>query len=130
MNDRSAARSVVGILGPMGTLHFLNPKAFYGIVPEWMPGSKRATVYVSGVFELASALLVANPRTRRVGAVLALLTFVGVWPANIQAAFDGGMKDAPPPFDSAAVAWLRLPLQLPMIWLAWRVLRSVSERPR
>ena len=29
-----------------------------------------------------------------------------------------------PPFDSAALAWLRLPLQFPLFWLAWRVVRD------
>lgn len=45
---------------------------------------------------------------------------IGVFPANIQAALDGGMKDLDPPMNSAAVAWARLPLQIPMIWAALR----------
>ena len=44
--------------------------------------------------------------------------------ANWQAALDGGMKEQDPPFDSAAAAWIRLPLQLPMLWGAWRVAHS------
>ena len=71
----------------------------------------------------------ANPRTRKWGALLAFVTFLGVWPANIQAALDGGMKDLDPPMDSAAVAWIRVPFQLPMIWLAWKVYRAESARP-
>jgi len=123
---RTAA--VVGILGGAGTMHFVNPKFFDPIVPGWMPGSARAVTYVSGVFELVSAALVLNPRTRRLGAIVALLTFVGVWPANIQAALDGGMKDLDPPFDSAAVAWIRVPFQLPLIWLAYRLAKDVTTR--
>jgi len=123
---RTAA--LVGILGGAGTLHFVNPSFFDAIVPDWMPGSARTVTYVSGVVELVSALLVANPRTRRLGALVCVLTFLGVWPANIQAALDGGMKDLDPPFDSAAVAWIRVPFQLPMIWLAWKVAQSVKAR--
>ena len=52
---------------------------------------------------------------------------MAVYPANIQMAVDGGMKDADPPFDSAAVAWARLPLQFPMFWLAWRVIKGESD---
>lgn len=118
------AAAVVAILGGAGVTHFTNPGFFDPLVPDWMPGSPRTVTHVSGVFELAAAVLVAIPRTRRWGGLLALLTFVGVFPANIQAALDGGMKDMDPPYDSAAVAWARLPFQVPMIWLAWRVWRD------
>lgn len=124
MQDRTAARIVSGLLGVAGILHFVRPAFFDAIVPSWMPGPARTTTYVSGAVEVATAALVAAPRTRRWGGLAALVTFLGVWPANIQAALDGGMKDMDPPFDSAAVAWVRVPLQLPLIWLAWRVWRS------
>jgi hypothetical protein len=114
------------ILGGAGVAHFAKPDFFDPIVPDWMPGSKRLITYVSGVVELAAALLVAIPRTRRIGGWVALITFIGVYPANIQAALDGGMKEMDPPFNSAAEAWLRLPLQLPLFWLAWRVAKGTA----
>ncbi len=112
------------ILGGAGVMHFAKPAFFDPLVPKWMPGSARLITYLSGVAEVACAVLLVNPRTRRLGGWLALITFIGVYPANIQAALDGGMKDMDPPFDSAAAAWLRLPLQLPLFWLAWKVARS------
>jgi uncharacterized membrane protein len=123
-SSTKAAIAVAAILGPAGATHFVNPEFFDPIVPTWMPGSARTTTYVSGAFELAAAILVAIPRTRRIGGFLALAVFVAVYPANIQAALDGGMKDMDPPFDSALAAWLRLPLQLPMFWLAWTATRT------
>jgi len=114
------------ILGGAGVAHFAKPDFFDPIVPDWMPGSKRLITYASGVVELAAALLVAIPRTRRIGGWVALITFIGVYPANIQAALDGGMKEMDPPFISAAAAWLRLPLQLPLFWLAWRVAKGTA----
>jgi hypothetical protein len=63
-------------------------------------------------------------RTRRAGGWASLATILAVWPANWQVALDGGMKDQNPPFDSAVVAWIRVPLQLPMIRGAWRVARG------
>ncbi|MEI6495346.1 MAG: hypothetical protein WCO88_01660 [Actinomycetota bacterium] len=114
------------ILGGAGVAHFAKPDFFDPIVPDWMPGSKRMVTYASGVVELAAALLVAIPRTRRIGGWVALITFIGVYPANIQAALDGGMKEMEPPFNSAAAAWLRLPLQLPLFWLAWRVAKGTA----
>ncbi len=120
----AAAIAVIAILGGAGVSHFAKPAFFDPIVPRWMPGSARLITYLSGVAEVGSALLVAVPRTRRLGGCLALATFVGVYPANVQAALDGGMKEMDPPFDSAVAAWLRLPLQLPMFWLAWSVARG------
>jgi uncharacterized membrane protein len=105
-------------------MHFVKPDFFDPIVPAWMPGAARTTTYVSGAVELTGAVLVANPRTRRFGAWFCFLTFLGVYPANIQAALDGGMAGADPPLDSAAVAWLRLPLQIPLLVWARRVARE------
>lgn len=105
-------------------MHFVAPSFFDVIVPDWMPGSKRTVTYVSGIAELTAAVLVANPSTRRVGGWAALATFVGVWPANINMARDGGMPDAPAPMNSAAAAWIRVPMQLPMFWWAYQVARD------
>jgi uncharacterized membrane protein len=124
MQHKTQVKAVVAILGGAGVMHFVKPDFFDPIVPEWVPGSARTTTYVSGVVELAAAGLVAHPRTRRFGAWFAFLTFLGVWPANIQAALDGGMKGADPPLDSAAVAWIRVPFQLPMLWLARKVAKD------
>jgi uncharacterized membrane protein len=121
--DRRAL-GLAAFIGGAGAMHFVRPEFFDAIVPKWMPGAARTTTYVSGACELTGAVLVANPRTRKAGALLCLLVFLGVYPANIQSALDGGIDDAPPPFDSLAAAWLRLPLQLPMLLWARRVYRD------
>ena len=107
-------------------MHFARPEFFDPIVPEWMPGTRRTTTLVSGAAELMAGLLVANPGTRRVGGWVCLLVFLGVFPANVQAALDGGIASASPPLDSAAAAWLRLPLQIPMLLWARRVAREAT----
>jgi uncharacterized membrane protein len=122
-SDRRAL-SLAGLIGSAGVMHFVQPEFFDAVVPDWMPGSKRTTTYVSGVVELIGAALLVRPSTRRAGGWWCAATFVGVFPANIQAALDGGMKDMDPPFDSAAVAWLRLPLQFPLITWSVRVARE------
>ena len=126
-SDHATAIGLAALLGAAGTMHFVNPSFFDAIVPSWMPGSARTTTYASGVVELAAAALVANPGTRRAGGWFAAATFVGVFPANVWAAVDGGMKGLDPPLDSALVAWLRLPLQLPLIWWATRVARRAGR---
>lgn len=125
-SEDKRALGLAAFIGTAGVLHFVRPEFFDAIVPDWMPGTKRTVTLASGGFELAGALLVANPRTRRLGALLCLLTFVGVYPANIQSALDGGIADADPPFDSALVAWLRLPLQIPLFLWARRVMRDAK----
>jgi uncharacterized membrane protein len=119
-----SAIGLAAFLGSAGIAHFVKPDFFDPIVPKWMPGKPRITTYVSGAVEIASAVLVANPKTRKLGGWLSLATFIGVYPANIQSALDGGMKDMNPPFNTAAAAWARLPLQFPMFKLAWRVARG------
>jgi uncharacterized membrane protein len=122
-----AAIALVAILGGAGFAHFAKPGFLDPIVPRWMPGSARLITYLSGAVELTAAVLTAVPRTRRLGGWFALATLIGVYPANIQAALDGGMKGMDPPFDSAAAAWLRLPFQLPLLWLAWKVAREQRQ---
>ncbi|MEO6318461.1 MAG: hypothetical protein ABIP36_06735 [Acidimicrobiales bacterium] len=121
--DRRAL-GLAALIGGAGVLHFVRPELFDSIVPDWMPGSKRTVTLTSGVAEMAGALLVVNPRTRRIGGWFCFLTFLGVYPANIQSALDGGIAEAAPLFDSALVAWLRLPLQIPLLVWARRVARD------
>jgi uncharacterized membrane protein len=120
------ALGLAAFIGGAGVAHFVKPEFFDAIVPDWMPGSKRTVTLVSGAVELAGAALVAVPRTRRLGAWWCLATFVGVFPANIQSALNGGIADAPPPFNTKAAAWGRLPLQAPMILWARSVARSAT----
>ena len=122
------ALATAAILGSAGVAHLIKPALFDPIVPAWVPGSARLTTYVSGVAELAAAMLIIHPRTRRFGGWFALAVFAAVYPANIQAALDGGIEGAKPPLDSAAAAWIRLPVQLPLFWLAWRTARPGNGR--
>lgn len=124
---RAATAVLTAILGGAGVAHFVEPGFFDPLVPGWMPGGPRWVTYASGAVELTAAALVAVPRTRRFGGWFALATFAAVYPANVQAALDGGMRGMNPPFDSAAAAWIRLPFQFPLFWLAWRVARG--DRP-
>ncbi len=128
LGGHALALGLAALLGFAGVAHFVRPQFFDPIVPDWMPGSARTTTYASGVFELAAAALVANPRTRRFGGWFAAATFIGVFPANVQSALDGGMSGLEPPLDSPAVAWARLPLQLPLI--AWAIAIARGSRKR
>jgi uncharacterized membrane protein len=123
--DDVTAFGLVALLAGAGTTHFTRPGFYEPIVPRPL-GSARAWVLGSGVVELCAAALVAVPRTRRLGGLLAAATFVGVFPANVKAALDGGMAHLDPPMNSPAAAWLRLPLQAPLVLWALRVARRAT----
>lgn len=113
----ASALSLAALLAVAGAAHFVVPGPYERTVPEFF-GDPAFWVRWSGVAELASAGLVAHPRTRRAGALAAAGVFVAVFPANVQMALDGGLP--------GGLAWARLPLQVPLVWWALRV---ASPRP-
>ncbi|HEV3234009.1 MAG TPA: hypothetical protein VG329_05635 [Candidatus Dormibacteraeota bacterium] len=115
--------AITTIMATSGVLHFAQPRFYKAIVPRFL-GHEDEIVAVSGAAELACAAMMTVPSTRRLGGWLTTLLLVAVFPANVQAALDGGMKLLDPPLNSPAVAWARLPLQLPMILLALGVARG------
>lgn len=118
-----SAHLLAGVLATAGVLHFVKPKPFDSIVPKQLPGSARTWTYVSGVAELGCAAAVAHPRSRRFGGLITAGLFIGVFPANVQMALDYRRK----PLSQRAIAYGRLPLQLPLIAWAWRI-RSAATK--
>ena len=103
----------------MGVAHFVIPKQFEKAVPRWMPRRRDAVLW-SGVAEIAAGTLLAVPRTRKAGGWAATATIVAVYPANIQMAIDATRSGSRA---AAIAAWLRLPMQFPMIAKAYRYTR-------
>jgi uncharacterized membrane protein len=105
---------VAAIFTVSGVLHLVRPDLYLGLVPRALP-APAAIVAISGLAELVCA---AGLMTRRswAGPVSAAL-LVAVFPGNVQFALD---QAADPAADPRLVvgAWLRLPLQLPLIWAA------------
>ena len=116
---------MAAVLFGMGTLHFVVPKPFDGIVPRLLPGSARTYTYASGVAELGVATALAVPRTRRLGGLLAVLLFIAVYPANVQMAVDS-VRTPSAPLALKAISVLRLPLQIPMVTQALKVRREAA----
>ena len=106
-----------------GATHLVRPRVFEGIVPHVLP-RKRALVYVSGVAEIACALGLLHPRTRKVAGLASAALLVAVFPANVQMTADHA-KRAQRKQDTGSKAFLagtvaRLPMQWPMIRTALR----------
>lgn len=104
---------VVVLFTLSGVLHLVNPEAFLWLMPPWLP-EPILLIYLSGVAELlAAAGLLLKQRWAPIFTVLVLLA---VWPANWWFAFDVLTSNP----DLALAAWLRLPLQLPLLWFAYK----------
>jgi uncharacterized membrane protein len=101
-----------------GLLHFLRPGMYEEIVPDYMP-AHRELVLVSGGAEIAGALALIPPRTRRVGGFWLIGLLVAVFPANLHMALHPDRYPGLPP----ALLWARLPLQPLAIWWALRATR-------
>lgn len=118
MNARrtSPAAGLAVLLTGAGISHFAVPASYDAIVPERLPGAARTWTHLSGTAELGIAALIATPRTRRLGGLLAAVLFVCVFPANVKMAMDWSSR----PLWMRALAYARLPLQIPLV--RWAVL--------
>lgn len=115
MTESRRAILLAVLLGGSGVLHFAVPRPYDRLIPRELPGKARTWTHASGVAELGTALLLAVPKTRRLGGLLAALLFVAVFPGNVKMALDA--RDA----RTRAIGIARLPLQWPLIKWALRV---------
>lgn len=106
------------IMGAMyilaGVMHFIKPKVYLKIMPPYLP-APLTLVYLSGAFESVFGMLVLIPQTQSIGAWGIIATLIGVFPANVYMlqAYKGKKM-----WYKIAL-WLRLPLQLGLIYWAW-----------
>jgi uncharacterized membrane protein len=115
---------LAALLTVTGVAHFAVPHLYDAIIPHWVPGPPRAWTLASGAAELACALGIALPSTRRLGATAAAILFVAVFPANIQMAMDSH----PGSLMGQVISYGRLPLQIPLVaWALW--VRRRAEAP-
>lgn len=115
-SDR-AALGLAALLASTTAVHFIRPHTFDDAVPAWLPGRKVDWEIGSGFAELACAILVAHPRTRRLGGYAAAALFVAVFPGNL------AMVPTARTPRARMLTLARLPLQIPLVWWAWRVAR-------
>ncbi len=101
-----------------GTLHFLATRTYAGIVPAYLP-AHRELVYISGAAEILGGIGVLLPDrgipTRRPAAWGIILLLIAVFPANVTMITEHSRFPSVPLW----AAWLRLPLQLPLMYWAW-----------
>jgi uncharacterized membrane protein len=128
MIDRWGRWALAGLFIVSGILHLAMPKPYIRIVPPMLPRPD-LLVLVSGAAELLGGIGLLVPRLRRPAGYGLAVLLIAVFPANIYMAvahvpFEGFLGDR-------WFQWLRLPLQVPLIWLALHYARpSVANSSR
>lgn len=115
------AAAMIGV----GVMHFTREPFFTRIVPAWLP-APRFLVYLSGVFEVALGAGLLWPRARKLCGLGLVALYVAVFPANVNMVVHPELGGTVPVW----ALWLRLPLQLVLIGLAYWVSRTPEESPR
>jgi uncharacterized membrane protein len=118
--SRTLAHRIAALLLGVGTLHFVAPKPFDGIIPVELPGSPRFYTYASGVAEVGIGVALLVPRLRRSAALAAAALFVAVFPGNVNMCRLWWDK----PWPMRIIALARLPLQIPMVTAALKLARD------
>lgn len=120
---RTSARIIATLFTVSGVIHLVKPSVFRPLIPGWLPGAD-PIIIASGVAELGCAAGLLYPRTRPLTAKVSAWLLIAVFPGNVQMAVDAMQGD-----NAAfkAVSLARLPLQLPLIWLALRAGKSAQR---
>ncbi|MDQ5813417.1 MAG: DoxX family protein [Actinomycetota bacterium] len=98
-----------------GTSHFTSMKYdFAAMIPDPLPDGLWV-IYLTGVFEIAGAIGLLIPQTRKLAGICLVLLLVAMFSANVNAALNaiplGGQDPTP--------LWLRTPMQLLYIGMVW-----------
>lgn len=106
-----------------GINHFVNPEMYLKIMPDWLCCQKQI-VLLSGVAEIALALLLFVSKTRKLAAWSIIMLLVLVFPANVQAFVNHLNAKLPLLWLSA----IRLPLQAVLIWWAYQFTKPSNPK--
>lgn len=99
-----------------GANHFLNADFYLKIMPPVLP-APLFLIYLSGVFEILFGALLLVPKYTRLAAFGLIALLIAVFPANVYMALNPQLFSEYSP----AALYLRLPLQLVLIGLAFRL---------
>jgi uncharacterized membrane protein len=116
------AKLLVAIFLGSGAVHLMKPEVYEPLMPSFVP-AHREVILASGVAELACAVGLVLPPTRRAAGWASAALLVGVWPGNLRMALDSN-RSSSTAFKVAA--WGRMPLQVPLIRAAVAAARSAG----
>ena len=118
---------VAVLFAASGVVHLVRPSVFESMVPGFL-GDPTPVVVVSGVAELVCAAGLAWPRTRRLAGPASAALLVAILPANVDMAVDAwqGWRAGEDSAGWLAGTIVRLPLQVPLVWWAWKAGRRTG----
>jgi uncharacterized membrane protein len=107
-----------------GFSHFSSMKYdFAAMIPAPLPNGLWV-IYLTGLFEIAGAIGLLIPRTRKLAGICLVLLLVGLFSANVNAA----LNEIPLRGEAATPLWIRTPMQLLYVGMVWWT--SIRERPK
>ena len=105
----------------MGVIHLVVPEQAHRVLPASVGSPKRWARVVALVETGAGVLLLQEDRrSRRVGGALALAALASAHAATIDQAVRAGKPTTP----QAIGVWVRVPMQLPTMFTAFRLARG------
>jgi uncharacterized membrane protein len=107
-----------------GIMHFIIPRQYEAIVPDYLRDARRELVVASGIAEIAGGLGVMHPRTRRIASWWSVATLIAVFPANLHMALNPDRYKLP---GGRAALYARLPVQL--LFIAWAMAAGRKLQP-
>lgn len=107
---------LAAIFNVSGVVHLVSPGSFLWLMPPFLPFPIEL-ILISGVAELIAAFLIVTKN--RFAPIAAVAVLFAVWPANWWFAIDALNVIGSSP-EITLLAWLRIPLQLPLLWWAWK----------
>jgi uncharacterized membrane protein len=111
----TAGRLVLALLFlGAGAMHFIATPMYVKIMPSYVP-NPLLLVYISGFAEMLGGAGLLFPQVQRAAAWGLIALLIAVFPANVTMVTDHARFPQVPLW----AAWVRLPLQVPMIWWAW-----------
>ena len=111
---------LIGIFTVSGVAHLVKPALYEPLMPAWVPAHRDVIIW-SGVLELMCAAGLVVPRARRTAGWASAAVLVGVFPANLKMAGDAAQSRSR---RFKAIAFGRLPLQVPLIRTALKAARA------
>ncbi len=113
----NVAMAVMMVFTAIG--HFVYPRGMVMMLPDIIP-FKVTIIYVTACLEILAAIGLIIPATRSLTALLLILFFIMVLPANINAALRKvDFEKADYSGNDKIYLWFRVPLQILFIIWAW-----------
>lgn len=126
VRSRAVGRIILAVIFiASGILHFAVPQAYMRIMPPYLP-HPLALIHISGIAEVLGGVGLLIRSTSYAAAWGLVVLLIAVWPANIY------MATAHLPFPGvmgqSRAQWLRVVLQIPLIYWAWSYTRRAERK--